>query len=142
MRLLKVVAANFRAGNVCRDRQDRCAVPVAIKKSVDQVKIARPAAACAYGQLAGQMSLSSGSKRRRLFIAHVYPVNRLGFTQRIGKTIQRIANNAVNPLHVGRKQRFNHYLGDFLCHDLPPLLKNARRGARPDGKFAEPKEPQ
>ena len=48
MRLLKIAASDLMARNLRRNRKHWYATPMAIEEAVDEVKIARPATACAY----------------------------------------------------------------------------------------------
>ena len=69
-RLLKIVAANFLAGNVRRNRQHRHAAAMAVVKAVDQMQIARPAASGANGEFPRQVGLRAGGKRGGFLVAH------------------------------------------------------------------------
>ena len=71
MRLLEVGAADLGARDLGGDRQHRNAAAMAVEQAVDQVQVARPAAAGADRELAGQLRLGAGGERRHLLVAHM-----------------------------------------------------------------------
>jgi hypothetical protein len=58
---------------VCGDRQDRHSAAVGVEQAIDQVQVARPAAAGTHGQFAGQGRLASRCERGGLLVAYVLP---------------------------------------------------------------------
>jgi hypothetical protein len=92
---LEIVDADLAAGDMRGDRQHRHATALAVEQPVDQVQIARPAAARAYRELAGQMRLGAGGKRRAFLVPDVNPVDLAGAAQRVGEAVQRIADDAI-----------------------------------------------
>jgi hypothetical protein len=72
VRRLEVLDADLRAGNVHSDRQHGHLAAVAVEQAVDQVQLARPAAACARGELPRELGLRAGGKRRAFLVAHVH----------------------------------------------------------------------
>jgi hypothetical protein len=53
VRLLKVVASDFGAGNLRGDRENWNTTAMAVVQAIDQVKIPGSATACAHSQLSG-----------------------------------------------------------------------------------------
>src|SRR5439155_26264478 len=60
--LLKIRAADFPAGNLRRDGQNRNAAPMGIIKSIDEMQVTRPTATRAHGQTTGQMRFINRSE--------------------------------------------------------------------------------
>ena len=60
------------------DRQHRHAAALAVEQAVDQMQVARTAAAGANRQLARQMRLGAGREGGALLMAHVDPLDRSG----------------------------------------------------------------
>jgi len=78
------------------------------------VGIARPARAGAHGQLTGHLGLGACGKGRGFLVAHVNPVDAAllraaGFAHGVDDGVERIANNAVDPVDP---------CIDKLSHDL------------------------
>ena len=118
VRLLKVVAANFRGGNMRGDGQHRHAAALAVVEAVDQVQIARPAASGADRQLARQGRFGSGGEGGRLFVPHADPLDPAAHSNRIGDAVERIARHAINALHTGGGQNVRKQLCNFLRQGL------------------------
>src|SRR5262245_22332966 len=93
---LEVVDADLPARNMCGDRQHRHAAAMAVVEPVDEVQVARTAAARADGELAGEMRLGAGGEGRGLLVTHMNPVDALDATQRVGEPVERIAYDAVD----------------------------------------------
>jgi hypothetical protein len=70
-RLLEVAASNLVTRNLSRDREHWHSVAMTIEQAVDEVKIARSAAACTDGDLSGKMGLRTGGKCSDLFVPHM-----------------------------------------------------------------------
>src|SRR5205823_413925 len=96
---------------------------MAIEQAVDQVQVAGPAAAGADRELAGEMRLGAGSKGRGLFVADVNPVDAFATAQRIGESVERIADDAVHTFYAGLLQCFSHEIGSCSCHDQAPYRR-------------------
>jgi hypothetical protein len=112
MRFLEVGAADFGARDVRGDRQDRNAAALAVIQAVDEVEVAGAAAPRADGDLARQVSFRAGCEGRRLFMAHMDPVDRLLPAQRIGEAVQGVAGHAIDAPHAGEAQGFGHQIGN------------------------------
>ena len=116
MRFLEVGAADLGARDLGGDRQHRHAAAVAVEQSVDQMQVAGAAASGADGELAGEMCLGAGGKGGGLLVPHMDPVDLLLLAQRIGETVQRIADHAIDAPHAGNGQGFGHQVGDRARH--------------------------
>ena len=75
MRGLKIVDADFAARDMGRDGKNRHAAAVAIEQTVDQMQIARTAAAGANRELAGEMRLGAGREGGALLVPHMDPLD-------------------------------------------------------------------
>jgi hypothetical protein len=80
------------------DRQNRNAVALAIEQAVDQMQISRTAASGAHRKLPGKMRLGAGGESGGLFMPHVDPVDGFSAPHRVGKPVERIADDTVDAL--------------------------------------------
>jgi hypothetical protein len=71
--LLKVSAADLTGGDLRGNGENRYAVTVAVVEPVDQVEVARAAAAGADGETPGEVRLGSRGEGRSLFVPRVDP---------------------------------------------------------------------
>src|SRR5277367_5063301 len=113
---LKVINPYLGAWDVRGDSQNRYAAALAIEQTVDQMQVARTAAAGADRKASGEMGLCSRCESGGLFVAHVDPVNRLPSSQRVGKAVERIADNSINPFHAGLLKCFDKELCRCPAH--------------------------
>src|SRR5438046_7878594 len=93
---------------------------MALEQAVDQVQVAGPAAAGADRELASEMGLGTGGEGRSLFMADVNPVDALAAAQRIGESVERVADDTVHTFYAGLLQCFSHEIGSCSCHDQVP----------------------
>jgi hypothetical protein len=105
------------------DRQHRHAAAMTVVESVDEVQVARTAAAGADRELAGEMRLGAGGEGRGLLVAHVNPIDAFDATQRVGEAVERIAYDAVDTPDAGLLQRFRHEVGSGSRHVDIPLCR-------------------
>jgi len=61
------------------------------------------------------MRFRSSSKRRRLFMPYVNPLNSFACANLIRNAIERVAGNAVN----SRNSRFRQYIHQQVCYVFP-----------------------
>ena len=127
MRLLEEVRADFHRGNLRGDRHHRHAGALAIEEAVDEVQIARAAAAGADGEVAGDMRVGAGGEGGDFFVAHVQPLHAPAAAHRVGEAIETVADDAVDALHAGRGENLDHLVGDGLGHRF--LLGSRGRGS-------------
>src|SRR5271168_2995546 len=95
---LEVIDPNLDARDMRGDSQNRYAAALAIEQAVDQMQVARTAAAGTDRKASSEMGLCSRSECGSLFVPHVDPVNRLSPSQGVGKAVERVADNPINPL--------------------------------------------
>ena len=74
VRLLKISAADFVAGNLRRNGQHGDSPTMTIIEAVDQMEIAWTAASGAHGQLFGQLCFCAGSEGRCFFVSDRHPL--------------------------------------------------------------------
>jgi hypothetical protein len=117
MGFLKISGAEFGRRDLRRNGKHWYARPLTIEQAVDEVQIARSAASRADRKLSCQVRLGTGRKGRDLLMTDVDPLNLALSPQRIGKPVQAVADDAVDPLHARRGKRFGELIGDGL-HDL------------------------
>ena len=96
-----------------RDQDDRRAIAVGLVKPVDEVEAAGAAAAGAGGQTAGELRLGPGREGAGLLVPHVDPFD-LAAVDGVRDPVQRVADDAVAPLHAGCLQRLDQYIGHSL----------------------------
>ena len=130
MGFLEVAAADLLARDMRRDGQHRHPAAVRVEQPVDQVQVARPAAARAHRQLPGQRRLRRRREPRGLLMPDVLPGELAVAAQRVGKPVQRIPRQPVNPAHAGCLQRCDHDLSYRGSHRLVLPFVPARGGWR------------
>ena len=61
------------------------------------------------------MRLGTGGEGRALFVAHMHPFNGLAAPQGVGEAVERVADNAVDSLDAGIRQRFSREIRSGLA---------------------------
>ena len=69
-------------------------------------------------RLAGDMRVGAGREGRDLLVADVQPLDAAMAPQRVGKTVQAVADDAVDPLHAGGGERLDHLVGNGVGHGV------------------------
>ena len=123
MRFLKVARADLRRRDLRRDGEHRHARTVAVEQTIDEVQIARSAAAGAHREIAGQMRLGAGRKRGDLLVPDMDPLDLALAAHRVGQSIQAVADDAVDSLDASGGERLRE---SGLLQFLPC------RASRPD----------
>ena len=125
MGLLVVHGADLGRGDVRGDREHRGGRAVGVVETVDQVQVARAAAAGADGELARQLSLGAGGEGPGLLVAHVHPVEGpVGAANGVGQGVEAVADDSVDPLDALRQQSLDDVVGDLLGgHGYLPLAR-------------------
>src|SRR5229473_3125614 len=116
MRFLEIAGADLGRGDVRGDRQYWHARAVTIEQPVDQVKVARPAAAGADRDFSGEMRLGARGKGGDLLVPDMQPFDLALPTNRIGKAVQAVADNAVNPLDTSGGEGLGELVSDGFWH--------------------------
>ena len=93
---------------------------MAVEKAVNEVQIARPAAASTNGQLARQMRLGTSRKGGDLFVPDVDPLDLALASQSVGEAVEAIADNAIDPLDAHRGQGLRELIGYCFWHLCSP----------------------
>jgi hypothetical protein len=89
---------------------------VAIEQTVDEVQIARSAAACADGQLAGQMRLGTGGECGDLLVPDMEPFDLALTADGIRQPVEAVADDAVDALDAYGGEGFDELVSYSLCH--------------------------
>jgi hypothetical protein len=124
MSLLKIVAANLLAWNLCRDGQHRNAAAVAIVKTINQMQVPRAATPNANCQFACKMGFGASGEGGCFFMSDVNPADLFSAVNRIRNAIERIPGDAVNSLDPSLQQdiyeQISHPLGhvNSFCYEL------------------------
>src|SRR5262245_16733736 len=121
---LKIAAANLGRRDLRGDCEHRDSRTVTIEQTVDEMEIARPAAARAYGQRAGQMRLGAGCECGDLLVPHMEPLD-----LRVCQTIEAVADDAVDPLHARGDEGLRELASHRPCH--APIPSRAHAVDRP-----------
>jgi hypothetical protein len=100
VRLLEVVRTDFRARDVRGDRQHRNPAALRVVETVDQVQVARAAAAGADRQLSGQRGIRRRRARGRLLVTDVLPRDFAGAPERVGEPVEAVTRQAVDAAHT------------------------------------------
>src|SRR5258708_5870782 len=99
---------------------------MAIKKTVDEVQIARSTAAGAYRKRAGYVRLGARGERGHLLVPDVHPLDLALPAKGIGQSVQTIADDSVNTLDACRGQR----VCELICngtHEWSPVPVHVSR---------------
>src|SRR5580704_9958105 len=111
MSLLKIFRSDLPARYVGGDCEHRNPVAMTVEKTVDEVKIAGPATACADREVAGKFGIRPGAKRRDLLVTHGHPFDFTVLAQRIGYAVQGVSDQPVYTCYAGGAQDFNESIG-------------------------------
>src|SRR5580658_5094911 len=77
---------------------------MAVEQSVDQMQIARSAAAGAYREITCQMGFCAGREGGHFFVPNVHPLDISATAHDIRQAVEAIADDAEYALHTGRHQ--------------------------------------
>lgn len=119
MRLLEVLAPDLVARYVGRDGEYRDPRAIGIEEAVDQVQVARTAAARTYGQSARECRVRGCRKGGCLLMAHVFPGDVAVASQRVGEPVQRVARKSIDPLDARGLQGGHHEVCQGCRHQPP-----------------------
>jgi hypothetical protein len=113
--LLKISAPDFIAWNLRRNGENRNTAAMAVIEPIDQMHVTGTATASADCQTPCEMCFRSSSKRCRLFMPYVNPLNSFACANRIRDPVKRVAGNAVNSLN----SCFRQYIDQQVCYVFP-----------------------
>jgi len=118
---LEIAGADLGRRDLCSDGEHGHPRAVAVEQTVDEVEVAGPAAAGAYGELTRKMRLGTRRKGRDLLVPDMNPLDLTLAAKRIGQAIQAIANNAINPLDTRCGENLGELVRDGFCQLASPL---------------------
>jgi hypothetical protein len=127
MGFLKISGAQLSRRNLRRNGKHRHARPVTIEQAIDQMKIAGAAAPGADRKLSRQVRLRTGRESCDLLVPDMHPLDLALAADRIGQSIQAVANDAIYPLHAGSSEGFHELISDRFSHSGSPSLGPRRR---------------
>jgi hypothetical protein len=127
MGLLKIAAADLGRRDLRGDAEHGHARAVAVEQSVDEVQVARSAAAGADGELAAQMRLGPGRERGDLLVPYMDPLDLALAADGVSEPVQAVADDAVDPLDARSGERLGELICDRFCHRRRPLLRGLVR---------------
>ena len=116
MCLLEIPAADLGAWDLRGDCEHRHARAVAVKKAVDEVQVAWPAASGTDRELAGQVCLGAGREGADLFVPHMDPLDLALAADSVGQTVQAVTDNPIDPLDASGGEGFSELIRNG-CHE-------------------------
>ncbi len=122
--LLGKLHAQLRGDDLAGDQHHRRAVALGLVDAVDEVQAARSAGAGAGGQASADVGLGARGEGRRLFVAHVDPLD-LAAMDGVGDMVEGVADDAIAMADAGGFQGFHDDLGDFLARHEAVLEWNS-----------------
>ena len=125
MRLLKEPGPDLSARNVGGERQHRRTAAMRVVETLDEVRVARAAAAGAHREPPGELRLGPGRERGRLLVVDVDPLDAVGATHRVDYGIEAVADEPVDPFDAS------------LPQDLDELIRNRARALWHHGLLAQ-----
>src|SRR5206468_11114411 len=119
---LEVSAADLMGGDLRGNGEHGHTAPVAIVQPVDQVQVARAAAAGADGELAGEVRLCSRGEGRCLLVPHVDPSKLVLPPDGVGDPVERVSRDPIDPRDVSTYYCVHQQFRDrLLSHDVSSL---------------------
>src|ERR1700683_1834020 len=117
MRVVKIAGADLGRGNLGGNGEYRHSRSVAIKEAIDEMQIARSAAAGADREITREMRLRTRCKGGDLLVPDRNPFDFFLATKRVRQTIEAIADDAIDALDAGRCEHFGKLICDCSYHD-------------------------
>ena len=116
MGLLEIAGADLGRRDLRGYGEHRRARAVAVEQPIDQVQIAGTTTAGADGEGTGEVGFGAGSEGGDLLVPDVHPLDLALAAQRVGQTVQTVADDAVDALDTGCREGFGELIGHGLCH--------------------------
>src|ERR1700742_603057 len=88
------------------------------------MEIAGAAAPGTDRKLSRQMRFGTGCESRDLLMPYMHPLDLALTADRIGQSIQAVADDAVNPLHAGDGEGFRKLVGNCFGHDCSSSMRS------------------
>ena len=98
--LLKIGRAQLRGGNLRGDGQNGHATAMAVIKPINEVEIARAAAACTNRQAIGQVRVGASGESSRFLMPNMDPRDLLVLSNGVRDAVQGVARKAVHAGHA------------------------------------------
>src|SRR5216684_2694746 len=117
MGFLEISGAELGRRDLRRNGKHRYARPLTIEQAIDQVQIARAAAPGADRKLSCQMRFGTGRESRDFLVPYMHPFYLALATDRIGQSIQAVADDAIYPLHTGYSEGLCKLVSNCFGHD-------------------------
>src|SRR5262249_26853649 len=134
VRLLEIAGADFRRRDLGGDGQHRHARAVAVEQAVDEMEIARPAAAGADRELTREMGLGTGCKGCAFLVPDMNPFDLALTAQRVGQPVETVTDDPVNAFNSRGGENLGELIRDPLCHrSFPFSLAQGKVRAGPAG---------
>jgi hypothetical protein len=76
---------------------------VTVEQSIDQMQITGAATAGTHGELARQVRLGAGRESGNLFVPDMNPRDLALAAERVGQTVQAVADDAIDPLDASHR---------------------------------------
>src|ERR1700733_1026131 len=111
VRLLEIARSDLRTRDMRGDDQYRRHAAVRIIDAIEEVHIARSAAADTYRQLTRQLGFGACRKRRNFFVPVMPPFDRLVFPYLMSNGIGRVSHKAMDL----RDTRLDEGVDDHFC---------------------------
>src|ERR1700687_47783 len=131
MRLLEIIGAYLGAWNVGRNCENGHGASMAVKESVDEMKVAGTATPRADRELAGDVRIGARGKGRYFLVADVNPFDGFLSAYRLGDPIERIANYSIDSLNPCCRQSpyqvfgyCGHKISSSYPRSCPPVFGN------------------
>src|ERR1700732_2343805 len=96
-----------------------------VEQSVDQMQIARSAAAGTDGEITREMRLRTCCKGRDLLVPDMNPFDLSLATKRVCQTVEAITDDAIDALDAGRCEHFRKLICDCSYHGIFLRLKSS-----------------
>jgi hypothetical protein len=100
------------------NRQHRHVVAVAVKQTVDQMQVTRPAGARTDGQFTGELRFGACGKGGNLFMAGWHPFNGFHLVEAVAESVQGIAGDAPDTFYASLFKRFCYVCSHGLFHGV------------------------
>jgi hypothetical protein len=123
--LLEVPGADLRRRDVRGDREDGHAGAVRVVEPVDEVQVARPAAARADREVPGEVGFGRRGERGRLLVTDVLPADRAVLADGVGEAVEGVPGQTVDAVDVVLAERGDDGLGDGW-HAVPLVVDSSR----------------
>src|ERR1700737_3770624 len=117
MGFLEISGAKLGRRDLRRNGKHWHTRPLTVERAIDEVQIAGAAAPGADRKLSCQMRLGAGRESCDLLVPYMHPFYLALATDRIGQSIQAVADDAIYPLHTGCSEGLCRLVSNCFGHD-------------------------